>query len=209
MSAVDVSGATLAWLRASVADPSRRLPPHLPERPGFGAAGPAIRAVAAGALPDVEIGGILLLGPAGVEARIDLTWLAHYPPVVDGLPFLGTFHVHPKGHAPTFAPEDLAHILRSDNPGFVDLLATPEKQICLVRTNPFLYVAADRVDRDPLVLAGRHEEYRRALGARARADADDARPYRAATLALCRVYRIACYEGPAGAGILDRVLLPG
>ncbi len=198
---------TLSWLRAAVQDPSRRLPEFLPRRLDLGPAEREIRTVAANALPDTEIGGVLLLEPAGIALRLDLTWLAHYPPIVDGLPFFGTFHVHPAGMAPHFAPEDLSHLLRSDNPGFLDVLLAEGKLKTLVRTNPFLYVAAYRVDRDPLLFAGRHEESRRRLGPLERDDPDWARHYRSATFSLCHSFRLACYEESAS-GVLERVLSP-
>jgi hypothetical protein len=120
---------------------------------------------------------------------------------VDGKRFVGTVHVHPKGSADTFDAADLASFLRSDYPGFLDLLVTFQSANAVVRTRRFLYISAARVDRDPLLLESLHPGLRApspaAPGAKDKAAADS----RQAVNTVAHLYELALYRGTIDAGL--------
>jgi hypothetical protein len=149
-----------------------------------------LRSLHAAALPETQIGGSLLLGPGGLEIGTEMAWRTRYAPIVDGKRFIGTVHVHPKGVSETFDAADLSGFLRSDYPGFLDLLITTGGARALVRTRRFLYIAADRVDRDPLLLEEAHPGLRRSAE-----PGDAAEAARAAVRAVCHLYELALYQG--------------
>ena len=152
--------ATTLWIARAADDPGRRLAASLPPVLDFRPWAELLRSLHAAALPETQIGGSLLLGPEGVTIGTEMAWRARYAPIVDGKRFIGTVHVHPKGAPETFDAADLSGFLRSDYPGFVDVLVTAEGASALVRTRRFLYIAADRVDRDPLLLERSHPGFR-------------------------------------------------
>ena len=182
------------WIATAADDPARRLSPALPReldlRPWAGMLG----ALQAGALPETQLGGALLLGPAGLEIASEMAWRSRYPALVDGKRFVGTVHVHPKGSPETFDAADLATFLRSDYPGFLDLLVAPESASALVRTRRFLYISGDRVDRDPLLLESAHPALRPPTADHPNAR-EQATAARAAVRTVCTVYEIALYHG--------------
>lgn len=147
------------------------------------------------ALPGTEIGCPIVARPEGLSFPTELAWQASYPARLNGATFVGTFHVHPEDKAPTFDAQDLANVLRSDNSGFVDLLMANGKLQVLVRTNPFTYVSAHHVNRNPLLLQETHTEQIRRHGPDERTDADYTRNFRRATRYFCHRYQLAFYEG--------------
>ncbi|MGQ9524707.1 MAG: hypothetical protein ACUVTZ_07680 [Armatimonadota bacterium] len=134
-----------------------------------------------------------------------------YPAFMDGGRFLGRFHVHPPGAdgfaAPFFDPQDLACALRSDNPGFIELLLTRGRLYAMVRANPFLYIAGHHVDRNPMLLAEQHAEILARLGSRGPSDPGYDEHFRQAGMYYFRRYGLALYEGDPH-GVLKRTFTP-
>jgi hypothetical protein len=118
---------------------------------------------------------------------------------VDGKRLIGTVHVHPKGSGDTFDTADLASFLRSDYPGFLDLLVAEGGATAIVRTRRFLYISADRVDRDPLLLEAHHPGFRTSAATDPVAAERAAAAARAAFHTVCSLYEIARYRGPLDA----------
>jgi hypothetical protein len=114
---------------------------------------------------------------------------------VDSGRFLGTFHVHPPDRPPFYDPGDLATMLRSDSAGFIELLLARDRLYAAVRANPYLYISAHHVNRNPLLLAEEHAARVRRLGSRAPEDPDYAEHYRRAGLYYFQRYQVALYEG--------------
>jgi hypothetical protein len=200
---------TVRWIAAAADDPGRRLPHALPPELDFGPWADLLRSLQAAALPDSQLGASLLMGPDGLEIASEMAWRSRYPAIVDGKRFIGTVHVHPRGGRETFDAADLASFLRSDYPGFLDLLVTAESASAVIRTRRFLYISAERVDRDPLLLEQAHPGFRApaagapspaggALGQApqdARAEARAAAEAQAAVRAVCHLYELALYGG--------------
>ncbi|MCC2668479.1 MAG: hypothetical protein K0Q72_950 [Armatimonadetes bacterium] len=146
-----------------------------------------------------------MLARGKLEFPLELTAQAHYAPFIGEGRFLGTFHVHPNGPegtagaagnpAPFFDPQDLANSLRSDNAGFLDLLLAGDRLYALVRSNPYLYISAHHVNRNPLLLQEQHGELLRRRGSREPGDPDYAELYRKAGLYWFHHYQLALYEG--------------
>jgi hypothetical protein len=196
-----VPDATTRWIAAAADDPQRRLTGALPADLDFRPWAALLRSLHASALPDTQLGAALLLGREGLDVGTELTWRARYPAVLEGKRFIGMVHVHPRaaarevGGAETFGAADLTGFLRSDYPGFLDLLVTSEGATALVRTRRFLYIAADRVDRDPLLLERDHPGLRAPATPDPRAAEKAAADARAALRAICHLYELALYRG--------------
>lgn len=184
------------WIALAADDPARRLPRELPRELDFRPWAGLLQSLQSAALPESQLGAALLLGPDGLEIAAEMTWRSRYPAIMDGKRLIGTVHVHPKGSGDTFDAPDLASFLRSDYPGFLDLLVAEGSATAIVRTRRFLYISADRVDRDPLLLEAHHP------GFRAPATTDPAGAERAGTAAraafhtVCTLYELARYRGP-------------
>jgi hypothetical protein len=206
LSSLALLDATTAWIAAAADDPGRRLAGALPPTLDFRPWAELLRAMHRAALPETQIGGSLLLGADGLEIGTEMAWRARYAPIVEGKRFVGTVHVHPKGAPETFDAADLSGFLRSDYPGFLDLLVTAESASALVRTRRFLYIAGDRVDRDPLLLEGDHPGLRRDPAPRG--PAEGARERHAAVRTVCHLYEMVLYQGPLDAP-LPVVFRPG
>lgn len=187
--------ATTRWLARAADDPGLRLSAALPETLDLRPWADLLRALQRAALPETQIGGSLLLDAAGLTIGTEMAWRARYAPIVEGKRFVGTVHVHPKGAPETFDAADLSGFLRSDYPGFLDILVTAERASALVRTRRFLYIAADRVDRDPLLLEQSHPALRRPT------EPGDAasRAMQDAVRVVCHLYELALYHGPLDA----------
>jgi hypothetical protein len=183
------------WIAAAADDPAQRLARALPQELDFRPWAHLLHSLQSAALPESQLGASLLLGAEGLEIATEMTWRSRYTAYVDGKRFIGTVHVHPKGGAETFDAVDLASFLRSDYPGFLDLLVTAGGATAVVRTRRFLYISAERVDRDPLVLEATHPGFRApasthtALAGKAVEDA------RAAVRAVCHMYELTLYSG--------------
>jgi hypothetical protein len=189
------SDATIAWIAAAADDPGRRLARALPEELDFRHWAGMLRSMQSAALPDTQLGAPLLFGAGGLELAEELAWRSRYPAVVDGKRFIGTAHVHAKGGATGFDAGDLALFLRSDYPGFLDLLVTAEGASAIVRTRRFLYISGDRVDRDPFLLSELHEGFRSPVKD-APADVQKAvAEARSAVRTVCHLYELALYRG--------------
>jgi hypothetical protein len=194
--------ATTSWIARAADDPGRRLATALPASLDLRPWADLLRSLHAAALPETQIGGALLLGSDGLEIGTEMAWRARYAPIVEGKRFIGTVHVHPK-HAPeTFDAVDLSGFLRSDYPGFLDVLVTAAGASALVRTRRFLYIAAERVDRDPLLLERSHP------GFRGTPKPGAARAMEDAVRAICHLYELALFHGPLDAP-LPLVFRPG
>jgi hypothetical protein len=186
---------TVRWIAAAADDPARRLARALPGELDFQPWAHLLHSLQSSVLPESQLGTSLLLGADGLEIAEEMAWRSRYTPFVDGKRFIGTVHVHPKGGTETFDAVDLAAFLRSDYPGFLDLLVTATGATAVVRTRRFLYISADRVDRDPLVLEAAHpglraqSESERASAEKAAADAG------AAVRAISHMYELALYRG--------------
>ena len=186
---------TARWIAAAADDPARRLAHALPEQLDFRAWAGLLHSLQSSALPASQLGASLLLGPDGLEIAAEMAWRSRYQPFVDGKRFVGTVHVHPKGGAETFDAVDLAAFLRSDYPGFLDLLVTAESASAVVRTRRFLYISADQVDRDPLLLEKLHTGFRAPSPAGPGSAEKAAADARAAVSTVCHLYEIALYRG--------------
>jgi hypothetical protein len=191
--------ATLAWLTRAADDPVARHPRHLPETLDFSPHAPLFRRQLQHALLGTEGGFPLVLQEGRLHFPEELAFRARYQPFLAGGRFVGTFHVHPAGPgtppAPFFDPQDLAGALRSDNAGFVELLLTGDHLFALVRANPYLYISAHHVTRNPLLLQEPHTTMLRRRGARTPADPTYADAYRRAGLYYFHRYQLALYEG--------------
>jgi hypothetical protein len=186
---------TVRWIATAADDPQYRLAKALPQELDFRPWADLLHSLQSSALPDSQLGASLLLSPDGVEIASEMAWRSRYPVYVDGKRFIGTVHVHPKGSAETFDAADLATFLRSDYPGFLDLLVTADGARALVRTRRFLYISGERIDRDPLLLERLHPGFRAPASAtpgsadKIRADAH------AAVRSVCHLYELALYRG--------------
>jgi hypothetical protein len=193
-----VGSPTLAWLARAADDPVARHPSHLPEFLDFREHSPLFRRVYQSAPAGTELGFPIVLQGGELEFPAELTASARYQPFVQGGRFVGTFHVHPLATAvaaPFFDPGDLAGALRSDNAGFVELLLAGERLYALVRANPYLYISAHHVNRNPLLLQESHAAMLRRAGARQPTDPGYAERYRRASLYYFHRYQLALYEG--------------
>lgn len=185
----------MRWIAAAADDPALRLARAVPESLNFQSWADLLRSLQSSTLPDTQLGGSLLLGPEGLEIGSEMAWRSRYPTVVDGKRFIGTVHVHPKGSADTFDAADLTAFLRSDYPGFVDLLVAVESATAVVRTRRFLYISADRADRDPLLLASLHPGFRAAPPTQVEAEESRRAQARAAVQTVCSLYELALFRG--------------
>jgi hypothetical protein len=193
-----VAEVTLAWLRRAAEDPQHRHPARLPEQLDFSGWATTFLHTLHAAPAGTELGFTLLLGPTGLEAPTELAARARrtvQDTAYRGLPVLGGFHAHPDDRPPFFDPVDLATAVRSDNPGFLELLLARGRLYALVRANPFLYVSAHHVNRNPMLLAEPHAALVARHGARSPEDARWESAYRQAGLYYFARYQLALYEG--------------
>jgi hypothetical protein len=190
---------TSDWLERAAADPIARHPKHLPETLDFTAHVETFLNTYHAAPAGTELGFPMVLQDGWVRFPMELTAQARYAPFIGSGRFIGTFHVHPPvlggTPAPFFDAQDLANSLRSDNAGFVDLLLAEDRLYALVRSNPYLYISAHHVNRNPLLLQEQHAELVRRRGAREPGDPDYAESYRKAGLYWFHRYQLALYEG--------------
>jgi hypothetical protein len=189
---------TVRWIVVAADDPQRRLAGVLPPELDFRPWAALLHSLQSSALPETQLGASLLLGPEGLEVAEEMAWRSRYPAFVDGKRFIGTVHVHPKGSAETFDAADLAAFLRSDCPGFLDLLVAPESASAIVRTRRFLYISGDRVDREPLLLQDLHPGFRPPLTPDPAAKQKAAAEADAAVRTVCSLYELALYRGVIG-----------
>jgi hypothetical protein len=189
------SSSTLDWLRQAAADPIARHPKHLPETLDFREHVQVFLHTFHAAPPGAELGFPIVLEAGRLHFPTELASQSRYQPFINGAPFLGTFHVHPTDRAPFFDAQDLANTLRSDNAGFLDLLLARDRLFLLVRANPYLYISAHHVNRNPLLLQEEHAERVRRRGSRGPEDPDYAEDYRKASLYYFHRYSLALYEG--------------
>jgi hypothetical protein len=196
LSSLDPTG---HWIARAADDPARRLPRELPRELDFRPWASLLQSLQSSALPESQFGAPLLLGADGLEIAAEMTWRSRYPAIVDGKRLIGTVHVHPKGSGDTFDAADLASFLRSDYPGFLDLLVAEGGATAIVRTRRFLYISADRVDRDPLLLEAHHPGFRTSAATDPVAAERAAAAARAAFHTVCSLYEIARYRGPLDA----------
>jgi hypothetical protein len=188
-------GPTASWIMAAADDPARRLARALPSELDFRPWADLLHSLQSSALPDSQLGAPLLLDPDGIEISTEMAWRSRYQPFVEEKRFIGTVHVHPKGGAETFDAADLSTFLRSDYPGFLDLLVTARGASAIVRTRRFLYISAERVDSDPLLLERVHPGLRAPSADGRRSEEKAATDTRAAVRAVCHLYEIALYHG--------------
>jgi hypothetical protein len=191
--------ATGRWITAAAEDPANRLARVLPKELDFRAWAVLLRSLQTAALPDTQLGAALLLGPAGLEIASEMAWRARYPAVIDGKRFIGTLHVHPKESMEAFDAADLATFLRSDYPGFLDLLVTAATASAVVRTRRFLYISAERVDRDPLLLEKVHPGFRTRRAPGQPQSEETTASAHAAVQTVCGLYELALYRGAINA----------
>lgn len=187
--------ATVRWIAAAADDPALRLARAVPEALDFQPWADLLGSLQSSALPDTQLGGSLLLGPDGLEIASEMAWRSRYPAIIDGKRFIGTVHVHPKGRADTFDAADLTAFLRSDYPGFLDLLVAAEGATAVVRTRRFLYISADRADREPLLLESLHPGFRATPPARPDGEEQWRAQARAAVQTVCSLYELALFRG--------------
>jgi hypothetical protein len=192
---------TVHWIVTAAADPARRLARVLPQELDFQPWAHLLHSLQSSALPEAQLGASLLLGPEGLEIASEMAWRSRYPAFVDGKQFIGTVHVHPKGSGDAFDAADLASFLRSDYPGFLDLLITAESASAIVRTRRFLYISGERVDRDPLLLEKAHPGFRAPSPSDRGAPEKSAADARAAARSVCHMYEIAFYRGTLNASL--------
>jgi hypothetical protein len=198
---LSVLGPTASWILAAAEDPARRLARALPSELDFRPWAGLLHSLQSSTLSDSQLGAPLLLGPDGLEISTEMAWRAHYQPFVEEKRFIGTVHVHPKGGAETFDAADLSTFLRSDYPGFLDLLVTAQSASAIVRTRRFLYISAERVDRDPLLLEQLHPGLRAPSADGRRSEEKAAADARAAVGAVCHLYEVALYRGTIDAPV--------
>jgi hypothetical protein len=187
--------ATLAWLGRAAVDPVARHPKSLPETLDFSAHAHLFLTTFHAAPPGTELGFPVVLRESRLHFPPALASQARYEAFQDGGQLLGTLHVHPPDRAPFFDPQDLAGTLRSDNPGFIELLLARDRLFVLVRANPYLYISAHHVTRNPLLLAEPHSERLRQKSGREPGEPGYDEAYRAASLYYFRRYQLALYEG--------------
>jgi hypothetical protein len=199
--------ATLSWLGAASDDPTQRHPSRLPAALQFSRHAELFLHTFHAAPPGVEIGFPLALTGKELTFPPELTAQARYHAFLGEGRFVGTFHVHPPDRPPFFDPGDLAALLRSDNAGFVDVLLKRDRLYAAVRANPYLYISAHHVNRNPLLLAEEHAARVRRQGSRSPADPDYAQHYRRAGLYHFQRYHLALYEGDPQ-GELRRTFTP-
>lgn len=193
--APDLQNATLSWISQAAEDPVRRHPKHLPETLDFQEHADLFLRTFHAAPPGTELGFPMVLRDGRLHFPMGLTSQSRYQAYLDGGRFIGTFHVHPADRAPFFDPQDLASALRSDTPGFVDLLLARDRLYALVRANPYLYISAHHVNRNPILLQEPHAQMLRRRGSREPEDPDYAAHYRGASLYYFDRYQMALYEG--------------
>jgi len=198
---------TLDWLSRAAANPVARHPKHLPETLDFSEHADLFLRTFHAAPPGTELGFPLVLEEGVLTFPPELSAQARYQAYHRGGRFLGTFHVHPADRAPFFDPQDLTAALRSDNAGFIDLLLARDRLLALVRANPYLYISAHHVTRNPLLLLEGHMEQLRRQGARSVDDPQYAEHYRQAGLYYFRRFQVALYEGDPQ-GPLRRTVTP-
>ncbi len=198
---------TLGWLRKAAEDPIARHPKSLPETLDFSEHAQMFLHTFHAAPAGTEVGFPLVLREGTLHFPLELASQARYQPFLDGGRFLGTFHVHPPDRAPFFDPQDLANALRSDNAGFLELLLTRDRLYALVRANPYLYISAHHVNRNPLLLAEPHADALHRRGVRGPEDAEYDEKYRETSLYYFRRYQLALYEGDPQ-GPLKRTVSP-
>jgi hypothetical protein len=186
---------TVHWIAVAADDPQRRLSTAVPQELDFRPWAGLLHSLQSSALPESQLGASLLLGPEGLEIASEMAWRSRYPAFVDGKRFIGTVHVHPKGSAEAFDAADLASFLRSDYPGFLDLLVTAQSASVVARTRRFLYISAARVDRDPLLLERLYPGFRAPAASGAAAAERTAADAQAAVRAVCYRYELALYRG--------------
>jgi hypothetical protein len=188
-------GPTASWIMAAAEDPARRLARALPSELDFRPWADLLHSLQSSALPDSQLGASLLLGLDGLEVSAEMAWRSRYQAFVDDKRFIGTVHVHPKGGAESFDAADLSTFLRSDYPGFLDLLVTAQGASAIVRTRRFLYISAERVDRNPLLLESLHPGLRAPSAGGPDSAEKAAADARAAVRTVCHLYEIALYRG--------------
>jgi hypothetical protein len=189
---------TLEWLQRAAADPIARHPKHLPETLDFRQHAEIFLSTYHAAPPGTEMGFPLVLEDGRLTFPLELTAQARYAPFIGAGRFVGTFHVHPLAlegsPVPFFDPQDLANTLRSDNAGFLDLLLAGDRLYALVRSNPYVYVSAHHVNRNPLLLQEQHAEMLRRRSKHPDAP-EHADHYRKVSLYWFQRYHLALYEG--------------
>ncbi len=188
-------GPTAIWIMAAAEDPARRLGRALPSELYFRPWAGMLHSLQSSALPGTQLGAPLLLGPDGLEISAEMAWRSRYQAFVDGKRLVRTVHVHPKGGAESFDAADLSAFLRSDYPGFLDLLVTAQSASAIVRTRRFLYISAERVDRDPLLLERLHPGLRAPSAGSPSSVEKAIADARAAVRTVCHLYEIALYRG--------------
>lgn len=198
---------TLMWLERAVRDTTRRHPKSLPDVLDFREHAEVFLNTYHAAPAGMESGFPLVLRQGALHFPMELSAQARYQPFQQDGVFIGTFHVHPADRPPFFDPGDVASTLRSDNPGFLDLLLARDRLYALVRANPYLYISAHHVNRNPLLLHEEHAGRVRKQGSRTPEDPDYAEHYRKATLYYFQRYQMALYEGNPQ-GELRRTLTP-
>lgn len=199
--------AALAWLARAAQDPVQRHPRRLPETLDLSDHAELFLHTYHSAPPGVESGFPLVLRSGALHFPLELTSQARYQPLIDDGRFLGTFHVHPPDRPPFYDPGDLATMLRSDSAGFIELLLARDRLYAAVRANPYLYISAHHVNRNPLLLAEEHAARVRRLGSRGPEYPDYPEHYRRAGLYYFQRYQVALYEGDP-AGELRRTFTP-
>lgn len=199
--------ATLSWLSAASDNPAQRHPSRLPEELDFSPHAELLLHTFHAAPAGVEIGFPLVLTGRELTFPPELASQARYHAFLGEGRFVGTFHVHPPDRPPFFDSADLAALLRSDNAGFVDLLLTKDRLYAAVRANPYLYISAHHVNRNPLLLAEDHEGRVRRQGSRSPEAPDYPDLYRKAGLYYFQRYQLALYEGDPQ-GELRRTFTP-
>jgi hypothetical protein len=190
---------TLSWLARAADDPRLRHPDHLPETLDFREWAGPFESVYRSAAPGADLGMPIYLRAGSLIFPEELTMRTNYAPFHDGGRYVGSFHVHPSSQdgysAPFFDPGDLGGALRSDNPGFMELLMARDRLLALVRCNLFLYISAHHLNRNPMFLEEPHTELIRRGGGREPGDPDYDETYRKAGLYYFYRYDLALYEG--------------
>ena len=186
---------TLTWLQVATEDPSRRHPDHLPKTLDLRPWAELFTHVSAATALGSEVGFPIVLREGRLHFPQDLTWQTSFPARLEGGWFVGTFHAHMKGGEPSFDPHDLGATLRSDNPGFLELLMTGGELLALVRSNPFLYISAHHVTRNPMLLAEPHAELVRSHAGGSPTREEYRAAFERATRYYLERYQLALYRG--------------
>jgi hypothetical protein len=193
------ANSTLDWLMRAAANPIARHATHLPDTLDFSEHAALFLNTYHAAPAGIELGFPIVLDGERLAFPVELTAQARYAPFIGSGRFIGTFHVHPAApdgsSAPFFDPQDLANSLRSDNAGFVDLLLAGDRLLVLVRSNPYVYISAHHVNRNPLLLQEQHTQMRRRGGSFEPSHPYYAEHYRKAGLYWFHRYQLALYEG--------------